>query len=88
MREIKGASGLYPMIGDFVIYRDHTGLPRFGVITKIFGKNKVNVKTRHFKVIEEKEMHIKRSPSSIGNQKTRGTSPNILIRKITNTVIR
>ena len=50
----RGTSGLYPMIGDFLIYRDHAGLPRFGVITKIFGKNKVNVKTRHFKVIEEK----------------------------------
>ena len=48
------------MVGYFVIYSDHAGLPRFGVITKVFGKNKVNVKTRHFKDIEEKEMHIKK----------------------------
>ena len=56
----RGTSGLYPMVGDIVIYNDHAGLPRFGVITKVFGKNKVNVKTRHFKLIEEKEMHVKK----------------------------
>ena len=48
------------MVGDIVIYNDHAGLPRFGVITKIFGKNKVSVKTRHYKLIEEKEMHVKK----------------------------
>ena len=37
----RGTSGLYRMIGDIVIYSDHAGLPRFGVITKVFGKNKV-----------------------------------------------
>ena len=56
----RATSGLYPMVGDIVIYSDHTGLPRFAVITKVFGKNKVNVKTRHYKDIEEKEMHVKK----------------------------
>ena len=56
----RATSGLHPMVGDIVIYSDHTGLPRFAVITKVFGKNKVNVRTRHYKDIEEKEMHVKK----------------------------
>ena len=48
------------MVGDIIIYNDHAKLPRFGVITRIFNKNKVSVKTKHFKAIEEKEMHIKK----------------------------
>ena len=56
----RGRSGLYPVVGDVIIYNDHAKLPRFGVITKIFNKNKVSVKTKHFKAIEELEMHIKK----------------------------
>ena len=77
----RGTSGLYPMIGDIVIYRDHAGLPRFGVITKIFGKNKVNVKTRHFKVIEEKEMHIKKVSLIYRKSENKGHFPKHLDKK-------
>ena len=37
----KATSGLYPVLGDIVIFSDHNGLPRFAVVTKVFGKNKV-----------------------------------------------
>ena len=48
------------MPGDIVIYSDHSGLPRFAVITKVFGKNKVNIKARHYNQIQELEVHVKK----------------------------
>ena len=44
-RNKKGLTGLYPEVNDVVIYKDHNNLPRFGIIKKVFGKNKVLVRT-------------------------------------------
>ena len=53
-------SGLYPAVDDIVIFKDHNGLPRFAVIIKLLGKNKVIVKTKHYNQIQELEMHIRK----------------------------
>ena len=43
-----------------VIYKDHNNLPRFGIIKKVFGKNKVLVRTTYYKKVDQLEMHIKK----------------------------
>ena len=48
----KAGSGLYPAAGDIVIFKDHNGLPRFAVVIKVFGKNKVIIKAKHYNQIE------------------------------------
>ena len=47
-------------MNDVVIYKDHNGLHRFAVIIKLFGKNKVIVKTKHYNQTQELEMHIRK----------------------------
>ena len=36
------------------------GLSRFAVVTKVFGKNKVIIKAKHYNQIQELEMHVKK----------------------------
>ena len=56
----KARSGLYPAAGDIVIFKDHNDLPRFAVVIKIFGKNKVIIKAKHYNQIQELEKHVKK----------------------------
>ena len=56
----KGLTGLYPEVNDVVIYKDHNNLPRFGIIKKVFGKNKVLVRTTHYKKVDQLEMTSRR----------------------------
>jgi len=48
----RSMSGIKPQLSDVVTYQTHDSL-RFGIITKIFGKNKVTIRTRFMNQMEE-----------------------------------
>ena len=56
----KGLTGLSPQVNDVIIYKDHNNQPRFGIIQRVLEKNKVLVKTTHYKKIDQLEMHIRK----------------------------
>ena len=56
----KSFTGLVPQVNEIIIYRDHTNQPRFGIIQKILEKNRVAVRTTHYKRIDELVMHVRK----------------------------
>ena len=56
----KSFTGLVPQVNDIIIYNDHTNQPRFGIIQKILEKNRVAVRTTHYKKINELVMHVRK----------------------------
>ena len=76
----KATSGLYPVLGDIVIFSDHNGLPRFAVVTKVFGKNKVIIKARHYNQIQELEMHVKKISLIFRKSEYQGHFPKHLVK--------
>ena len=69
----KSFTGLVPQVNDIIIYNDHTNQPRFGIIQKILEKNRVAVRTTHYKKINELVMHVRKISLIFALQNTRDT---------------
>ena len=77
----KSFTGLIPQVNDIIIYKDHNNQPRFGIIQRILEKNRVLVKTTHYKKIDELVMHVRKISLIYRPKENKGHFPLNLERK-------
>ena len=78
----KSFTGLIPQVNDIIIYKDHNNQPRFGIIQRILEKNRVAVKTTHYKRIDELVMHVRKISLIYRLKENKGHFPLNLERKV------